>query len=411
MKIMFKYFFLIIASLYGVFVFGQNTTVNQNSLQLNAITTAMPFLSINPDSRSGGLGDAGTALSPNANSIYWNTAGISFSKNKMEIGGSIVPWLRQLTNDINLYYLAGYRKFNDRNALTFAFRQFTLGEITYTNDQGTILRPDKPSEQEAVIGYALKLSDKFSLGVNGKFAYSNLTGGMIVAGAQTQAGVAGAADLSFMYQNTDINWGGKDGELRLGATMNNIGNKISYSSLASSDFLPMNMKLGGSYLMKMDAYNSMTFTLDLQKLLVPTPPIYYQGNMIAGKSNNVGVISGVLQSFSDAPGQIVYDATNKPILVDGKAKIVKGSRLKEELSEITISGGIEYNYNKVLAVRGGYFHESSNKGGRQFFTFGVGLKYNIMQIDMSYIAALSRNSPLANTLRFSLLFTINSNQE
>ena len=406
-----KYFFLIFVMLLSVSIFAQNSSINQNSLQLNAITTAMPFLSINPDSRSGGLGDAGTALSPNANSIYWNTAGISFSKNKMEIGGSIVPWLRQLTNDINLYYIAGYRKFNDRNALTFAFRQFTLGEITYTNDQGTILRPDKPSEQEAVIGYALRLSDKFSLGVNGKFAYSNLTGGMIVAGAQTQAGIAGAADISFMYQNTDVNLGGKEGELRLGATMNNIGNKISYSSLASSDFLPMNMKLGGSYLMKMDNYNSMTFTLDLQKLLVPTPPIYYQGNMIAGKSNNVGVISGLLQSFSDAPGQIVYDATNKPILVDGKAKIVKGSRLKEELSEITISGGLEYNYNKVLAVRGGYFHESSNKGGRQFFTFGVGLKYNIMQIDMSYIAALSRNSPLANTLRFSLLFTINSNQE
>jgi hypothetical protein len=408
---MYKYSFLILVTLVSAFVFGQNTTVNQNSLQLNAITTAMPFLSINPDSRSGGLGDAGTALSPNANSIYWNTAGISFSKNKMEIGGSIVPWLRQLTNDINLYYIAGYRKFNDRNALTFAFRQFTLGEITYTNDQGTILRPDKPSEQEAVIGYALKLSDKFSLGVNGKFAYSNLTGGMIVAGAQTQAGIAGAADLSFMYQNTDINFGGKEGELRLGATINNIGNKISYSSLASSDFLPMNMKLGGSYLMKMDEYNSITFTMDLQKLLVPTPPIYYQGNMIAGKSNNVGVISGLLQSFSDAPGTVVLNSANKPDLVDGKAKIVKGSKLKEELSEITISGGLEYNYNKVLAVRGGYFHESSNKGGRQFFTFGVGLKYNIMQIDMSYIAALSRNSPLANTLRFSLLFNINSNQD
>ncbi len=409
---MFRYSIIFLTTALSFISFGQNTSVNQNTLQLNAITTAMPFLSINPDSRSGGLGDAGTALSPNANSVYWNTAGVSFSKNKMEIGGSIVPWLRQLTNDINLYYIAGYQKFNERNALTFAFRQFTLGEITYTNDVGTILRPDKPSEQEAVIGYALKLSNRFSLGVNGKFAYSNLTGGMIVSGAQTKAGVAGAADVSFMYQNTDLNLFDKTGELRLGATINNIGNKISYSNLSSSDFLPTNLKLGASYLSNMDQYNSMTVSMDLQKLLVPTPPkLDSKGNIIAGQSNNVGVISGILQSFSDAPGAIVYNANNQPDLVDGKAKIVKGSRLKEELSEITISGGLEYNYNKVFAVRGGYFFESANKGGRQFFTFGAGLKYNIMQIDMSYIAPVTKNSPLANTLRFSLIFTINSKQE
>ena len=407
---MYRYSIIFLTTALSFISFGQNTSVNQNTLQLNAITTAMPFLSINPDSRSGG--DAGTALSPNANSVYWNTAGVSFSKNKMEIGGSIVPWLRQLTNDINLYYIAGYQKFNDRNALTFAFRQFTLGEITYTNDVGTVLRPDKPSEQEAVIGYALKLSNRLSLGVNGKFAYSNLTGGMIVSGAQTKAGVAGAADISFMYQNTDLNLFEKTGELRLGATINNIGNKISYSNLSSSDFLPTNLKLGASYLSNMDQYNSMTFTMDLQKLLVPTPPkLDSKGNIIAGQSNNVGVISGILQSFSDAPGAIVYNANNQPDLVDGKAKIVKGSRLKEELSEITISGGVEYNYNKVFAVRGGYFFESANKGGRQFFTFGAGLKYNIMQIDMSYIAPVTKNSPLANTLRFSLIFTVNSKQD
>jgi hypothetical protein len=235
---------------------------------------------------------------------------------------------------------------------------------------------------------------------------------MIVSGAQTKAGVAGAADISFMYQNTDLNLFEKTGELRLGATINNIGNKISYSNLSSSDFLPTNLKLGASYLSNMDQYNSITFTMDLQKLLVPTPPkLDSKGNIIAGQSNNVGVISGILQSFSDAPGAIVYNANNQPDLVDGKAKIVKGSRLKEELSEITISGGVEYNYNKVFAVRGGYFFESANKGGRQFFTFGAGLKYNIMQIDMSYIAPVTKNSPLANTLRFSLIFTVNSKQD
>ena len=390
----------------------QSTSVDAKALQLNAITTAMPFLSINPDSRSGGLGDAGTALSPNANSLYWNTAGISFSKNKLEIGGSVVPWLRQLTNDINLYYIAGYSKLNDRNAFAFSVRQFTLGEITYTDQSGTVLRPDKPSEQEVAVGYSLKLTDRYSIGLNGKFAYSNLTGGLITAGAQTKAGIAGAADISFMYQNSDVNLGGKPGEFRFGATINNVGNKISYSTTSSSDFLPMNIKLGGSYTSKMDNYNSLTVTMDLQKLLVPSPPIYYQGKMIAGKNNNVGVVTGIFQSFSDAPGTPIYLNNGTPDLnSDGTAKIVKGSRFKEEISEITISGGLEYNYNKVFAVRGGYFHESKNKGGRQFFTFGAGLKYNIMQIDMSYIVTLQRNSPLANTLRFSLLFTIKSNQD
>lgn len=410
---MFSRFTLSVFILMSFLTFSQQTsTIDTKALQLNAITTAMPFLSINPDSRSGGLGDAGTALSPNANSLYWNTAGISFSKNKLEIGGSVVPWLRQLTNDINLYYIAGYTKFNDRNALAFSLRQFTLGEITYTDQNGAVLRPDKPSEQELVVGYSLKLSDKFSLGVNGKFAYSNLTGGLITAGAQTKAGVAGAADISFMYQNTDVKIGGKAGELRFGATINNVGNKISYSANASSDFLPTSLKLGTSYTSKIDNYNSFMLTLDLQKLLVPTPPIYNKVNnsIVAGKSNNVGVITGIFQSFSDAPGTpLLLSNGNYDLNSDGTAKIVKGSRLKEELSEITISGGAEYNYNSVFAVRGGYFHESQNKGNRKFFTFGVGLKYNIMQIDISYIAALQRNSPLANTLRFSLLFTIKNN--
>jgi len=389
----------------------QANTIDSKALQLNAITTAMPFLSINPDSRSGALGDAGTALSPNANALFWNTAGISFSKNKLEIGGSVVPWLRQLTNDINLYYIAGYTKFNDRNSFAFSVRQFTLGEITYTDQNGAVLRPDKPSEQELAVGYSLKLTDRFSLGINGKFAYSNLTGGFITAGAQTKAGIAGAADISFMYQNSDIQIGGKSGVLRMGATVNNVGNKISYSANASSDFLPTSMKLGTAYTSKLDNYNSMSVTLDLQKLLVPTPPIYYNGTLIAGRDNNVGVVTGILQSFSDAPGTPVRLSNEKYDLnTDGTAKIVKGSRLKEELSEVTISGGVEYNYNSVFAVRGGYFHESKNKGARQFFTFGAGLKYNIMQIDISYIAALQRNSPLANTLRFSLLFTIKSDQ-
>ncbi len=381
-------------------------------LQLNSITTAMPFLSINPDSRSGGMGDAGTALSATPSSIYWNTAGITFSEKKSEIGVSYVPWLRQLTNDIHLSYVSGYYKMNERHAVTAGLRYFSLGSITYTDNNGSKLRDDKPSEFELVGGYAFKLTDNFSIGVNGKFAYSNLTGGMIVAGAQTKAGIAGAADLSMLYHKSGLNFGGKKGVYCLGVTINNVGNKISYSNTSSSDFLPMNLKIGNAYTTEIDAYNKFTVSLDLQKLLVPTPPVYDGGNLIAGKDNNVGVIAGILQSFSDAPGTVIRDASNKPILnSDGTAQVVKNSKLKEELSEINIATGVEYNYNEVLAVRGGFFYESPTKGARQFFNFGVGLKYNVIGFDISYLAALKRNNPLANTLRFSIRFDLGAKKE
>lgn len=384
---------------------GGKSTIN--GAQLNAITTAMPFLSINPDSRSGAMGDAGTALSPNASALYWNTASIAFSQKNSELGISYVPWLRQLTNDIHLSYVSGYKKIGDRQAFTGALRYFSLGNITFTNDKGDVTRDFNPNEFELAVGYAFKLSDRMSIGMNGKFAYSNLTGGSVVPGAQTKPGVAGIADISFMYQNKDLRFNGKNAVYTFGATINNIGNKVTYSSAGSgSDFIPTNLKIGSSLLTEIDVYNKFTVSLDLQKLLVPTPPVYSGGALIAGKDNNVGVIAGMIQSFYDAPGVVMKDASNKPILTDGKAQVEKGSVLKEELSEINIASGLEYSYNKVLAIRGGYFHESTTKGGRQFFTFGVGLKYNVIGFDISYIAPLKRNNPLANTMRFSITFDL-----
>jgi hypothetical protein len=178
---------------------GGNSTIN--GAQLNAITTAMPFLSINPDSRSGAMGDAGTALSPNPSAVYWNTASIVFSQKNSEVGISYVPWLRQLTNDIHLSYVSGYKKIGERQAFTGALRYFSLGNITFTNNDGQVTRDFNPNEFELIGGYAFKLSDRMSIGLNGKFAYSNLTGGSVVPGAQTKPGVAGIADISFMYQN------------------------------------------------------------------------------------------------------------------------------------------------------------------------------------------------------------------
>lgn len=377
-------------------------------LQLNTITTAVPFMSITPDSRAGGMGDAGTALSATCNSVYWNTSMLNFAKEKSEIGISYTPWLRQLTNDIHLSYLSGYYKVNDRHVVGGALRYFSLGEITFTNEQADVIREDKPSEFELTGSYAFKTSAKTSVGLNGKFAYSNLTGGMVVAGTATKAGVAGAADISFTFLNDDAKIGSIKGVYTFATTINNIGNKIRYSDVGSNspgDFLPQNLKIGNSFLAKFDAYNNVVFSLDIQKLLVPTPAIYQNltGELMAGKSNDVGVISGMLQSFYDAPGVLVEDANGDPVQnADGSYQIVKGSRFKEELSEINIATGVEYWYNNLFAVRGGFFYENKNKGARQFFNFGVGLKYNKFGIDISYLAALKRNNPLANTLRFSL---------
>ena len=379
--------------------------VTDNDLQLNTITTALPFMSITPDSRAGGMGDAGTALSPNSTSVYWNTSSLSFSKMKSEVSLSYVPWLRQLTNDIHLSYLAGYVQLNKIHTIGGSLRYFSLGEITFTDASGNVIRDDKPSEFELTGAYAFKLSDKLSIGVNGKFAYSNLTGGLTVAGVNTKPGVVGAADLSFSYYNDKVKFGKTKGVYTFATTLNNIGNKVAYSDLSQRDFIPMNLKIGNSFLAKFDAYNDVVFSLDIQKLLVPTPASYNStGDLMSGKSNDVGIINGMLQSFYDAPGVVATDAAGAYIMnPDGTYEVVKGTRFKEEMAEINLAGGIEWWYNNTFAIRGGVFYENKNKGNRQFMNIGASLKYNMFGIDFSYLASLNgRQSPLANTLRFTL---------
>jgi len=412
---------IIIISFSSLVVLGQPTSgsgVTDEDLQLNTITTAVPFVSITPDSRAGGMGDAGTALSASANSIYWNTAMLNFSEEKSEMSLSYTPWLRQLTNDIHLSYLSAYYRLDKRSAITGSLRYFSLGEITFTDNQGNVIRDDKPAEFEFTGGYAFKTSPKTSVGLNGKFIYSNLTGGMVVAGTTTKAGVAGATDISFTYYNDDAKIGGTKGVYTFAATINNIGNKIQYTEVGSNspgDFLPMNLKIGNSFLAEIDKYNNVVLSIEFQRLLVPTPPFYdFDDNgdyvLMAGKNNNVGVISGMMQSFSDAPGVVaVDDAGNYIQNADGSYEVVKGTRFKEELSEINIATGVEYWYNNVFAVRGGFFYENKNKGARQYFNFGVGLKYNKLIIDISYLAAIKRQNPLANTLRFTLGMTLGDN--
>lgn len=388
------------------------SNVTDEQLQLNTITTALPFMSITPDSRAGAMGDAGTALSPNSTSVYWNSSSLIFSEETSEISISYTPWLRQLTNDIHLSYLSGFYKFGDRHALGGALRYFSLGEITFTDESGEYIREDKPAEFEITSSYAFRLGQKTSVGINGKFAYSNLTGGLTVQGVDTRAAIAGAADVSFTYYNDEAKIGGTKGVYTFATTLNNIGNKVSYSSLQSRDFIPMNLKIGNSFKAEFNKYNSLTFALDIQKLLVPTPPIYLQDDnnewfIAAGKNNDIGVISGMVQSFYDAPGRLATDEDGDYLQnPDGSYQVAKGTKFREELSEINLAAGIEYWYNNFLAIRGGFFYEAPNKGNRQYFNVGAGLKYNKFGIDLSYLAALRRQSPLANTLRFTLRFTL-----
>ncbi|MBG38328.1 MAG: hypothetical protein CL857_00230 [Cryomorphaceae bacterium] len=404
-------FLAVILVSFSLTVYAQPTGgngVTDEDLQLNTITTALPFMSITPDSRAGGMGDAGTALSPSSSSVYWNTSILSFSEQTSEVSLSYTPWLRQLTNDIHLSYLSGYYQINKSHTIGGALRYFSLGEITFTDASGNVIRDDKPSEFEITGAYAFRLSNRLSLGINGKFAYSNLTGGLTVGGVNTKPGVVGAADLSFSYYNDNAKIGNLDGVYTFATTINNIGNKVAYSELETRDFIPMNLKIGNSFLANFDAYNKVTFSLDLQKLLVPTPPSYYFDGqdyiLTSGMNPDVGVINGMIQSFYDAPGNVVVDEDEVPIAdADGNYEVVKGTKFREELSEINIAFGTEWWYNDVFAVRGGVFFEGKNKGNRQFMNLGASLKYNMFAIDFSYLASLNgRQSPLANTLRFTV---------
>ena len=402
--------FLSVFLVHNISFSQSNSTATDDDLQLNTITTALPFLSITPDSRAGGMGEAGTALSGNSTSIYWNTSMLSFAEKKAEIGLSYVPWLRKITNDINLSYLSGYAKLSERHTIGGGLRYFSLGQITFTDASGDILREDKPSEFELTGSYAFKLNDKLSVGLNGKFAYSNLTGGLVTGGTDTRPGVIGATDLSFTYFNPNAKLGTNEGQFIFATTLNNIGNKVAYSELARRDFIPMNLKVASSYKADLDKYNSVLLALEFQKLLVPTPPILDVdgATIISGRNNDVGVIAGLIQSFYDAPGVVETDENGDYIQNDdGSYQVKKGSRLKEELTEINIATGLEYWYNNVFALRTGFFYENRNKGNRRYINFGAGFNYNNLGIDMSYLVSVSgQDSPLANTLRFTLRFTI-----
>jgi hypothetical protein len=367
-------------------------------VQLNTITTAVPFLMIGPDSRSGALGDAGVALSPDANSLHWNPAKMAFASNDVEFSLAYAPWLRALVDDMNLAYLSGVKRINKRQAWGAALRYFSLGNITFTDETGTTIRDFQPAEFSLDVGYSQKLSDRFSGGIAGRFINSNLTGGTNVLGANSKPGRSVAVDISAFYTNPSAKVAGRDAEVNWGLCISNIGAKMSYSESAERDFIPTNLKTGAALKLNLDEFNSLTFTADINKLLVPTTPIYDQesGNeSVSGFNPDVGVATGMIQSFYDAPGVVNFND-------DGTYTIEEGSIFREEMRELNIGGGVEYLFNDAFAFRTGFFNEHYSKGARQFITLGAGIKYTVFTVDLSYLISTRQQNPLANTLRFTL---------
>ena len=346
---------------------GQDTTSN-------VITTAVPFLLIRPDARSAALGEAGVALSPDANASFWNPAKVAFIDGDYGATISYTPWLTNIVNDMFVGYLSGYYKITQEQAISLSFRFFDLGELQFTDNIGSPIGTFNPNELALTATYSRKLSEKIGLGVTARYFNSNLTGGF-VGSAQGQAEPINSfsADLGFYY-NTDLTLGAKAAELALGAKIANIGPRVSPSG-TNSLFIPTNLTLGASLTTHIDPYNSFSFLLDFNKLMVPTPD--------PNRTQDPSLFGGIFGSFGDAPGGF-----------------------SEELQEIIINAGVEYWYNELFAARVGYFAENQNKGDRQFFTLGVGFRYQVFGIDFAYIVPStgSRENPLQNTLSFTLHF-------
>ncbi|MGB0392172.1 MAG: type IX secretion system outer membrane channel protein PorV [Salibacteraceae bacterium] len=378
----------------------------------NPITTAVPFLTITPDARHGAMGGAGAATSPDVYANFHNAAKLAFMEDDAALGLSYTPWLSQLVPGISLSYLAGMKRIDKMSAIGGSLRYFTLGDIQFTDESGNPTISHNPNEFALDAAYSRKLADRFSMSISLRFVYSNLTGGQSVNGADTKAGLAAASDIFTYYQNDDIRVGDKNATLTFGAGIANIGNKMTYSDLNQEDFLPMNFKFGSGLTIHLDEYNDFAIVFDVNKLLVPTPPIYDGNDLIAGRDPNRGIANSIFTSWFDAPGDPLKDNTGSYILNDeGMAEIEKGTVTREELRELYFSFGLEYWYNKVFAARMGYFTEHSTKGNRKYLSFGVGLKHNVFAIDLSYLVPFyvsTQNvagvSPLANTLQFTMSF-------
>ena len=351
----------------------------------NPVNTSVTSQSIAPDARAAGMGDVGAATDPDVNSQYWNPAKYPFNISRAGVSLNYTPWLRQLVNDMDLAYMAGYYRIGDYSAVSGSLRYFSLGEVimgsSESADNGMTINP---YELSIDVAYSLMLSEKFSLAAGVRWIYSDLT---YDYSEDTSPGSAFAADIALYYQDY-INLGSRECQLGLGMNISNIGSKIRFGGDVRSEFIPTNMRLGASLMVPIDEYNRFSIAADANKLLVPTYPKINEGESTSDYTERVNreyhdlsSISGIFKSFSDAPGGF-----------------------KEELQEIQWSVGAEYTYHDQFSVRAGYHHESENKGNRKYFTVGAGFRMSVFALDAGYVIATAKSNPLDQTLRFSLTF-------
>jgi hypothetical protein len=373
-----------------VFLVGMFSSIA--NAQINVVTTAVPFLRISPDARAGGMGDVGVATPADANAVFWNRAKLAFADQPGGLSLTYTPWLKDLgLNDVYLASLGTYYKLDEDQVLSLGVRYFSLGSIQFTDALGNQLGSYNPREFGIDVGYSRKLSPKSSLGIALRYINSSLASGDVSgSGTIYKPGVSVAGDLQYFHTDTKENGEG----LAWGISLTNLGSKISYTTDATQkDYIPANLGIGAAYTKVYDPDNKITFAMDLNKLLVPTPPIATGNTSVDSaafdKYHSEDVVGSWFSSFTDAPGGF-----------------------KEELQEIQVSVGAEYWYQNQFALRAGYFYENPNKGDRQYFTVGTGLKYNTFGLTFSYLLpsgnGVTRN-PLSNTLRFSMLFDFNSN--
>ena len=336
---------------------------------------------IAPDARAAGMGDVGAATDPDVNSQYWNPAKYPFCISRAGVALNYTPWLRQLVNDMDLAYLAGYYRIGDHSAVSASLRYFSLGEVMMNGDDGMTINP---YEMSIDVAYSLMLSEKFSLAAAVRWIYSDITYDYT---EDTKAASAFGADIACYYQDY-IMIGQRECQLGLGLNISNIGSKITFGGDDNSEFIPTNMRLGASLMVPIDEYNRFTIAADANKLLIPTYPLQEDGESTEDYQQRVqrdyydiSSISGIFKSFGDAPGGF-----------------------KEELQEIRWSVGAEYVYNDKFSLRAGYHHESENKGNRKYFTFGAGFRMSAFSLDCGYVWATAKSNPLDQTLRFTLAF-------
>lgn len=351
----------------------------------NPVYTAVTSQTIAPDARAAGMGDVGVATDPDVNAQYWNPAKYPFNISRAGVSLNYTPWLRRLVNDMYLANLTGFYRIGNYSAVSTSLRYFNMGEVELPHSGSTGAIPIiHPHEMSFDVGYALMLSERFSIAAAVRYIHSDLTYDYSDA---TQPGSAFAADLALYYQNY-VTMGQRECQLGLGMNISNIGSKINFSSDDNSEFIPTNLRLGGALMVPIDEYNRFSVAVDANKLLVPTRPIQRDNELPADFDNrlqrdyyDVSSINGIFKSFGDAPGG-----------------------LKEELQEVSWSLGGEYVYHDQFAVRAGYHHESANKGNRKYLTLGAGFKTHGIALDAAYLIATAKSNPLDQTLRLSLAF-------